>query len=566
MTRFKPSEIPDEWVELFRLIPGYDPISTAGDAVFDAEEASKSIEFFPLYMRHVEGDLAGEPFVLERWQQAIVACIKGWQRQDRPGRWVRRYREAFILVPRKNGKSPLAAGLSIDVFFRDKMKGKQCYLSAGDRSQAGIVFRHAKGIVEQNETLRGMCRIYGGTGSEYQTRSIVREEEHSFLRVISADASTKHGGNTYLAVIDELHVQPNRDLVDVLSTSMASANISQALMVYLTTADFERESICNEKHDYARRVRDGDVDDPAFLPVLYEATLEDDWTDPEVWRSANPNLGVSVSLDYLERECKHAQEVPAFENTFKRLHLNIRTQQDVRAIPMDKWDACGTNEKPLAWRERMLNQLQGQKCVGGLDLGAVSDLTALALLFGDDIEGFTVLPFFWCPQQSAHKRSRTDGVDYVQWANAGFITLTEGNEVHYGKVIDDIDVLADQFGIHEIAADRLFQGAQLCQSLTERGMNVTAMGQGYVSMAAPTRRFLELLNEGKLSHGSNPVLRWMAGNTACESQNKSGEILKFSKAKSTEKIDGIIAIANALCVAMKLREFAWDFQPGSLAV
>lgn len=568
--RLKPGKIPKAWRLILCAVPGYDPIATARDSLFNADEAQRAMDFFPQMLRHTEGELAGKPFDLQPWQRAIVANLFGWQRLDDHGRWVRRYREAFILVARKNGKSPLAAGIALLAFFLDQMRGKQCYLAAGDRSQASVVFRHCKGMVEQEPALKKRCRIYGGTGSEYQTRSIVREEEGSFLRVISADASTKHGGNTHLAVVDELHVQPNRDLVDVLATSMASVNIPQPLMVYITTSDHERVSICNEKHDYARKVQAGDLDDPAFLPVLYECTLDDDWTDPKVWGKANPNLGISVSLDYLRRECAHAQEVPAFQNTFMRLHLNIRTQQDTRAIPMDAWDACAVGvTDPLAWRKETIERLSGMKCCGGLDLGSVSDLTAFVLLFGDDASGYDLLPWFWCPRDRADVRSRRHQVPYLTWGQHGWVTLTEGNETDYQQVRRDIGDLANRFGIQDIAADRLFQGAQICQDLLRDGLNVTAMGQGYVSMAAPTRRFLELVGGGKLRHGNNPVLRWMAGNAATESETIGADsVLKFSKKKSSEKIDGIMATCNALGAMMAGPNDAeeWDFKPGSLAL
>lgn len=546
-----PSEISEEWRAMLLDIPGYDSIATAGECRFDEAEACKALEFFPRCLRHVEGALSGQPFTLERWQQAIIANLFGWKRLHRKHGWIRRYREVLILCSRKQGKSPLAAGIALFMLFCDPMPGKQCYLAAADREQASIVYRHCKGMIQQEPLLAKRCRIYGGTANAYQSRTIVREEEGSFLRVVSADADSKHGGNTHLAVIDELHAQPDRELVDVFTTSMASENIPQPMLVYITSADYNRTSICNEKHDYAIKVRDGKADDLAFLPVVYEVEMEADWTDPEVWRRANPNLGVSVSLDYLERECKKAQEIPAYENTFRRLHLSQRTQQDVRAIPMEQWDACGDGADPKEWRARMLVALRTKKCAGGLDLGSVSDLTALALLFGDYQAGYDVLPFFWCPGDTATMRSRRDGVDYVQWARAGFITLTEGNETDYTRVRTDIGVLGNQYGIYEMAADRLFQGAQLCQNLIQDGFNIKAMGQGYVSMAAPTRALLELVAGGRLRHGNNPVLRWMAENAATESDSGPADtVLKFSKKKSTEKIDGIIAVCEALAVSM----------------
>ncbi len=545
------------WQKLLRLIPGYDSFAQAAGCWFDPVAAQAAIDFFPECLHHVEGALAGEPFVLEPWEKSIIANLCGWFRIDESGRVVRRFREALIYVPRKNGKSPLIAGLACYIFFCDKEAGQQNYIAAGEREQAGMLFRHVKGMVKAEPELDNRCRIYGGNAAAGQSKSLVREEDGSFLRVIAASGETQHGGNTHMAMIDELHVQPNRELFDVFTTSMASKNRKNPLFICITTADFDRESICNEMHDRACKVRDNKGDrsqpgfDPAFLPVIYETLVDEDWTDEKVWEKSNPNLDVSVSRDYLRRECQKAKENPAYENTFRRLHLNQKTSQDARVIPMDKWDVCGKDANPVEWRTRMLESLKGQQCAGGLDLGSVSDLTSLALLFGNDEEGYDLLPFFWGPEVNAAAREKKDGVPYLTWERQGFMTLTDGNETDYQFVRAEINRLANDYGIHTIAGDRLFQGAQLLQDLTRDGLNVLAFGQGYISMAAPTRRFLELVSAGKLRHGNNPILRWMAGNAAAESEHAGSDApLKFSKKKSKEKIDGIIGATMAVGVAM----------------
>lgn len=528
-------------------IPQYDPHAHAADCWFDPKAAQQPIDFIHECIRHAEGDLRGEPFLLQPWQQSVVGNLFGWKRKDRMGREVRRYRECLIYCPRKQGKSPLCAALALYVFFCDDEAGQQNYIAAADREQAGMLFCQCKGMVEQEPELSQRCRLYGGNASAGQSRSIVREADNSFLRVISADAQTKHGGNSHLILVDELHTQPNRELVDVLTTSTASVNRKQPLTVYITTADYNRPSICNEIYKRACEVRDNGGDkakvgyNPQLLPVIYEALPEDDWTDIEVWRKANPNLNVSVSLDYLEAECRKAQETPAYENTFRRLHLNQRTNTDSKAIDMDRWDACATDvADPLQWRKEQIQRLRGAPCIAGLDLGSTSDLTALALLFED----YTVLPYFWVPREGARKREQRDRVPYLTWARHGWVTLTEGDVTDYDKVRLDINELAGIFSIKEVAVDRIFQGAQLCSQLLGDGFNVIAFGQGFLSMAAPTKRFLELVIEGKLQHGGNPVLRWMASNASTETDAPGN--LKFSKKKSTEKIDGLIAVTMCL--------------------
>jgi len=527
-----------KWQTLLRLIPGYDPFRDCDGCWFDPVAAQAAIDFFPECIRHVEGGLAGQPFVLEEWQKAVVANLFGWFKYDNKGRVCRRYRECLLYVPRKNGKTPFCAALALFVFFCDGEQGSQCYVAAGEREQAGMLFRQAKGMVEYEPELMSRCKIYGGNASAGQSKSIVKEEDGSFLRVISADADTKHGGNTHLAIIDELHVQPNRDLVDVLRTSMASQNRLQPLFLYLTTADFARHSICNEVHNRAKQVRDGNVSDPAFLPVIYEATLDDDWKLPATWAKANPNLGVSVSLDFMQRECQEAINNPAYENTFKRLHLNIQTEQDVRAIPMDKWNACDIG---------LINEdtLEGMECTAGLDLSTTTDVTAFVMLFKPREEGgrFIIVPRFWIPGDNAQRREKKDRVPYTQWIREGWITSHDGNRLEYGQIRRDINELNRRFNIKSIAYDR-WNATQLVLELQGDGIEMSEFGQGFASMNVPTKELLAKIVSEQLSHGGNPVLKWMASNAATQ-EDPAGN-LKFSKGKSTEKIDGIVALTMAL--------------------
>ncbi len=509
--------------EIIRLVPGYDPAATAGDCRFEPEAALRAIGFFEDCLVHIKGKWAGQPFLLEPWQKAILANLFGWKRPD----GTRRYREAFIFVPRKNGKSLLAAGICCYMLFCDDEWGAEIYSAAAERDQAALVFEVAKQMVRAEPVLAEVARIY--------TKSITIEQRGSSYKAISADASTKHGYNTHCAVIDELHAQRNRELVDVLATSTGAR--AQPLIVHITTSDFERISICNEKHGYASKVRDGIIEDPAFLPVIYEATRDDDWTDPATWRKANPNLGVSISEDYLAQECKRAQESPAFENTFKRLHLNIRTEQDVRWLSMERWDRCGGDVRP--------DWLVGERCWGGLDLGATADLTSLCLLFPDEkAEGYKALWWFWAPRDNAERRERRDRVPYLAWEKQGFLELTDGEETDYRVIRRRVGEIVERYRIVDLAVDRLFQGAELCQNLADDGIEVVPFGQGFMSMAAPAAEFERLVNRGELRHGDNPVMRWMASNATVR-MDPAGNI-KPDKQRSREKIDGVVAAVMAL--------------------
>lgn len=515
--------------EVVRLIPGYDPHETAGDCWFDDKAAQDAIDFFYECLRHVEGEKAGTPLELEPWQKAIIANVFGWKRPDGS----RRYREVFVLVPRKNGKTTIVAGLVLYMLFCDGEPGAQVYSAAADRDQARLVFNIAKQMVLNEPELESRCRIYHN--------SIAIEATNSSYKAISAEASTKHGYNTHCVVVDEVHAQPNRDLVDVLTTSTGARR--QPLVVYITTSDFDRESICNEKHDYAANVRDGVFDDSSFLPVIYEAGVDDDWKSPETWAKANPNYGISISREYLERECKRAQETPAYENTFKRLHLDIRTQQDVRWLSLDKWDACTGAFN--------FQELIGRRCFGALDLASKEDITALVWLAIPRFDGdpWLVFPRFWVPEEGAHQRERRDRVPYETWGRLKHITLTHGARTDYRVVQQQLMDDAKRLSLpkESIAADPwnldLFR-----QEVDPDCKYIIEYGQSMQKLSLPTKTLSSLVSAKAIRHDGNPVLRWMAGNVCIHEDNNENQ--RPVKKKATERIDGIVAAIMAIGLAM----------------
>ena len=513
---------------------GYSPFKTKGECEFDHKAAWAAINFIERELIHVKGKLAGKPLILADWQKAIIGTVFGWKRKD----GTRRYRRVYIELARKGGKSLLGAAIALILLYLDNEAGAEVYSCAGDRDQAGIVFDMAKSNVLRNEKLNSRSKIY--------RNSIVNHDRKTGMacgsyKVLSSDAGTKHGYSPSGVIFDELHVQPNGDLWEAMVTGTGAR--PQPLLVAITTAGWDRNSLCYQQHKLACSVRDDVTPLESFLPVIYAAADTDDWTVEATWRKAQPNLGVSVPVSFYEEECQTAQQNPAYENSFRRLYLSQWTEQDVRAIPMDKWDACGCDADPIQWRKEQLATLKNSPCVGGLDLGSTGDLTALVLLFGD-CKPFTLLPFFWVPMESAAKRERRDHVPYPQWIKDGFIFPTPGTMTDYDKVRLDINSLADDYGIRELAVDRLFQGAQLCTQLGQDGLPIQAFGQSFLMFAAPTKFFLELIVSDGIRHGNNPVLRWMAANAATD--DDAHENLKFDKKKSLERIDGIVASVMAL--------------------
>lgn len=539
--------------KIIQLIPGYDPYRDAGEWShwFDHDAARMACDFFPKFLTHVKGSLAETPFYLEPWEQAIIANLFGWKQADG---W-RRFKECLLLVARKNGKSMLGAGIALYMLLMDDEPGAECYCAASESDQAGLIFNMAKGMIENNEHLAELVTVYH--------RSIVlKSDAQSVFKPLTAEASSKHGGNSHYASIDELHVC-TREMVTVHDTSQGSRD--QPLIMYFTTSDFDRESICNDICDRAAKIRDGIIIDAAFLPVIYEISTEDLKRNPEIWKTkegwrlANPNLGISKKLDYQARQCKKAIDDPGFLNDFLRLHCNIRTQARSLWLNMEHWKACGCgDDDPMIWNGRMMERLKGLKCEAALDLGSVSDLTALVLLFkvdGKDI----LLPHFWVPREGAVEKERKHRVPYLTWIRDGFIVQTNGATTDYNKVFDDVLDLASRYqfmpdddsGKPSIAVDRLFQGAQLCTNLEDEGFEVIAFGQGFLSMAAPTKAFEEAVVDERIRHGDNPVLNWMASNTEIVTDGAGNKKpVKPGKDKtgdrSHQKIDGIVASVMAM--------------------
>ena len=501
-----------------------------GEFWFDEEAADRAEAFFPRFLVHIKGEWAGQPFVLEPWQRdGIVRPLFGWKRKD----GTRRYRTVYVEVPRKQGKSTVAAGIALYLLFADHEPGAEIFSAAADRDQAAIVFDLAKQMVLASPELRKISEIY--------KRSIVVTRTGSAYHVLSADAHTKHGKNASGVIFDELHAQPNRELWDVLNTSTGARR--QPVTVAITTAGYDRESICFEVHDYACKVRDGVIPDDTFLAVIHAASDTADWKDPVVWKAANPGLGKTVKLAYLEQEARKAGETPSYQNTFRRLHLNQWTQQNTRFIDLAMWDACSGTVDVESLKERY--------CSAGLDLSSTTDLSAFVMLFPpkDPEEGsepdlaYDVLAWFWMPEENIAKKSRRDRVPYDAWVRDGLIEATPGNVVDYDRIKERIVSISQEHYIHELAIDR-WNATQIATQLSNEGITVVPFGQGYRDMSAPTKDLEALIVSKRIRHGGNPVLRWMADNVSVK-QDPAGN-LKPDKAKSTGRIDGIVALTMAL--------------------
>lgn len=514
--------------EIFTGIPGYDPTLDASDYVFVEKKAKRAIEFFSECLTHQKGIGAGTKFVLEPWQRSIIGNTFGWIHKETK---LRRYRKVFVYIPRKNGKTALTAGIILYCLTCDNEPGAEIYCAAGEREQASLIFEHAKGMVRSEEELGNRCKVH----PTYR-RIVSKTDPLAFIAVLSADVEHKHGFNAHVVVIDEVHVQPNRELIDVLTQSMG--NRRQPLTMYLTTADYERTSICNELYDMACKVRDRKIVVPEFLPVIYETSANDDWHLESTWKKANPNYGISITQKYFQDEHNTAINMPSYQNNFKRFHLNMRTRNETKWLDLAQWDACQDSYCE--------EDLYGCECFAGLDLASKIDMCALSLWFPKEQRS---LHYYWCPRNQAIKRMKKDNVPYMNWIEAKALIATEGDVVDQDAIRHFINGKQREFNLNECAIDR-WEAAHIMTQLTGDGLTMTPWGQGFASMSSPSKEFESLIISKKYHHNGHPILRWNVDNATCE-RDAAGNI-KPSKAKSTEKIDGVVSTIMSLgCAALR---------------
>lgn len=445
------------------------------------------------------------------------------------------YLAGTSMVPTHN--SELGAALALNMLCNDDEWKAEVYGCAADRQQASIIFDVAADMVEQSPALKKHIKVIPST------KRMIYVPTGSVYQVLSSDVRSKHGFNVSACIFDELHVQPNRQLFDVMTQGSGDAR-KQPLWFFLTTAGTDRNSICWAVHSKAKDILEGRKKDPYFYPVIFGADENDDWEDEKTWYKANPSLGITVDIDKVRQAYYKAKETPADENQFRQLRLNQWVKQSVRWMPMDKWDACAAAVDP--------KKLEGRPCYAGMDLSSTSDITAFVLVFppqGDDEhEPYQILPYFWLPEGTLPLRVRRDHVMYDTWEAQGLIQTTEGNVVHYGFIEKFICGLGEKYNIREIAFDR-WNATQMVQNLEGDGFTMVPFGQGFRDMSPATKELMRLVLEGRIAHGGNPVLRWMMDNVFVKT-DPAGNI-KMDKEKSTEKIDGAIALAMALDRATK---------------
>jgi phage terminase large subunit-like protein len=498
--------------------------------MFDENKAERVVKFIN-NLKHTKGVWHGVPFDLLPWQDKIIRDIFGNIKEN----GFRQYNTAYVEIPKKNGKSEIAAAIALYLTCADNEWGAEVYGCAADRQQASIVFDVAVDMVDQCPALKKRIKPV------ISQKRLVYMPLGSFYQVLSSEAFSKHGLNVHGVIFDELHAQPNRELYDVMTKGSGDARM-QPLFFLITTAGTDRNSICYEVHQKAEDILRGKKIDKTFYPVIYGIKDDEDWSLEENWYKANPSLGHTIPIEKVRDAFNSAKENPAEENIFRQLRLNQWVKQSVRWMPMDVWNKCSF--------EVNIEKLKGRECYGGLDLSSTNDITAFVLVFPpithDD--KYYVLPFFWIPEDNLKLRVKRDHVPYDVWKKQGFLETTEGNVIHYGFIENFIDKLGTQFNIKEIAFDR-WGAVQMVQNLDGLGFTVVPFGQGYKDMSPPTKELMKITLEQKIAHGGHPVLSWMMDNIFVRT-DPAGNI-KPDKEKSTEKIDGAVALIMALDRAIR---------------
>ncbi|GHU69207.1 terminase [Clostridia bacterium] len=497
---------------------------------YDKDKADRAVNFIE-QLKHTKGKWSGSRFELLDWQQQIVRDIFGIVKAD----GYRQFQTAFITTPKKSGKSELAAAIALFMLCADGEEAPEVYGCANDRIQSAIVFDVARDQVLQCPALMKRTKILDST------KRIIYYPTRGVYRALSSEVAPKLGLNVSCCVFDELLGQQNRQLYDVMTKGSGAAR-SQPLNFVITTAGSDTNSICYEVYSKAKDIQEGRKVDSSFYPVIFGVPEDADWTSPETWRKAHPSLGITVQEDYLQQMCESAKQNPAEENNFRQFFLNQWVKQSIRWMSMEKFDNCADPVDP--------DDLLGRVCYAGLDLSSTTDLTALVLVFPprDESEKYMILPYFWLPSENMLPRVRKDHVQYDVWERQGYIKTTEGNVVHYGFIEKFIEQLGEKYDIREIACDR-WNATQVIQNLTDAGMTMVPFGQGFKSMSAPTNELMRLTLSKKIAHGGHPVLRWCMDNIFVRT-DPAGNI-KPDKEKSSEKIDGVIALIMALDRAIK---------------
>lgn len=543
------------------------PIDDAGGLYqFDEDRANRVCQFFPKYCSHSKGAFAGQAFKpLDYQLELILRPIFGWVRV---ADGLRRFQKAFIEIPKKNGKTQLVAGLGLYMLLGDNEPGAEVYVAAADREQARILFAAAKAMVEASPALTKRLQVF-------QNHIERKDDKTAFFKVLSAEAATKHGPNIHCLIIDELHAQPDRELVETLTRGVIARR--QPLILLITTAGDDDESIAFEEYDYARKVLSGTIADDRYLPVIFEADPKEDWMSPAVWRRVNPALGETIEESAIASFAREAQNEPRKRNDFLRYHLNRWTNQATSWLPIEWWDACDAtmpSDEELFKYPGAIGIDMAQKidlacasAVFRLPLETAAD-DAIEVVSVDELGGIqkrrmslnyriAIKPTFWLPEDTLRERVHQDRVPYDEWSrhDPPFLDVTDGPVIDSDAIVQKVLALV---ALHrllkqgEIGYDPAF-ATEIAIRLAGKGLKTVEVLQNYKHLSEACQVFEALVKAKRVIHGGHRLLRWNVENVAVKTDD-AGRIRPVKPRKAAKRIDGVVATIIALSRLMVMPE------------
>lgn len=498
--------------------------SLGGKYFFDQKAVDKVLWFFSK-LKHTKTPWTGKPFIPLPWQHTFLSNLFGWKRKDDN---TRRFRRAYLGIPKKDGKSALCSGLALYLFMGDGEFGSEVYAAANERGQAGIVFDESKAQLRFSD----LRKLVSPSPIKSSTKTLLFPATSSKYTTVSKETSSKHGFNTHGLIFDELHALKDPELYEILTQGSGAAR-RQPLQITITTAGWDKTTICYDEYTAAKKVIADEKEDEELLGVIYEADEKDDWTNPAVWAKANPSLGATLTMRDMEHDCMVAQKTPREQNTFKRLRLNLWTSQLTRWLDMSDWNKCG--------RDYCLDDLKGSPCFGGLDLSSTLDLTAFVLAFPRE-DGVWLWPYLFMPADRIIEASQRDRVPYDRWVAAGHIYATPGNVVDYDAVLAKMDEAKTFFDLQAVSYDP-WNATSIAAAAAKRNITMIPVSQNYSGISPPCKEFERLMVSGKLVHPKNPVMTWAADNI--EVRTGPGGVIApnkpAEKAGAQKRIDPIVA-------------------------
>lgn len=528
---------------------GQDRAAVGAGCWFDAAEAIRVTRFFRM-LRLPDSKIAGPgelaPFELLDWQRDdFIVPLFAWKRAN----GTRRFRRCGAWMGKKNGKSALGSGIELYLLVGDGEQNAEVYAAANDSMQAGITYNDAAKMANSSPDLSRILEVF----TTLANRRIIYKsgDSESVLRPLSKDSKTNEGLKIHGLVFDEIHALRTPELWDALMYGGAARR--QPLFVSISTAGADRDGIGYEQYDYAQRVRDGDISDWEFLPVIYEVPEDADWTDESLWRLANPSLGVSIDIDEMRSAAAEAKASPRKEASFRRYRLNQWVGAEAPWLSGEGWRSCAG---PDDWRRLRDIYAGAPGAVAAYDLGFTDDWSAFVTIWlpADDDKPCVVIPRFWICESAMANLTEKTALPVMEWAKQGAVEVTRGDIADFPKIMRDMLAETERFAIKSVGCDR-YGAADFAQRMRDdHGVDVVAYPQNAVSMNEPARELERRVISGKLVHGNHPVLAWMAGNAvAKEDSNGNIRPVKSGGRGSTAKIDGIVALVMALGIGIRDR-------------